>query len=119
MKTPELPNENPSAKSKRHSNKPTYFLGTENPRHLRAIMALLVRPRPREDIDRIAGCSNGPALMSDLRKLGLKAPCPRTPCIDRDGFEVKRGIYFFDDHDKRLIRAWLKRRDRQRKGGTL
>lgn len=101
------------------SSKPAHFLGTENPRHLRVIMALLVRPRPREEIDRIAGASNGPALMSDMRDLGLDTPCSKTPCIDRDGFEVKRGIYHFTDQDKRLVRAWLKRRERQRKqGGT-
>jgi hypothetical protein len=95
------------------------FFGTDNPRHLRVIMALLVRPRPREEIDRIAGASNGPDLMSDLRNLGLDAPCIKTPCIDRDGFEVKRGIYSFTDQDKRLVRAWLKRRERQLKqGGT-
>ncbi len=99
------------------SSKPTHFLGTENPRHLRVIMALLVSPRPREAIDRIAGASNGPELMAELRRRGLDAPCSKTPCIDRDGFEVKRGIYHLTDHDKRLIRAWLKRRDRQRKQG--
>lgn len=116
MKTPELPNENPSAPYKRNSTKPAYFFGTENPRHLRVITALLTRPRTREDIDRIAGASNGPDLIFALRDLGLTIPCKKTPCIDRDGFEVKRGIYYFTDHDKRLIRAWLKRRDRQRKG---
>jgi hypothetical protein len=103
--------EKTSAPDKRH------FTGTDNPRHLRVIMALLVSPRPREAIDRIAGASNGPDLMSALRALGIKAPCSKTPCIDRDGFEVKRGIYHLTDHDKRLIRAWLKRRDRQRQQG--
>lgn len=110
-KRPSPKNGNPSAPSKRK------FTGTDNPRHLRVIMALLVSPRPREAIDRIAGASNGPALMSDLRDLGLEAKCSRTPCIDKDGREVTRGIYHFTDRDKRLIRAWLKRRDRQRKQG--
>lgn len=99
------------------SNKRAHFLGTENPRHLRVIMALLVSPRPREAIDRIAGASNGPELMAELRRRGLDAPCSRTPCIDRDGFEVKRGIYHFTDKDKRLVRAWLKRRERIKKQG--
>ena len=116
-KRPSPTNGNPSADDKAKPNKPAHFLGTENPRHLRVIMALLVSPRPREAIDRIAGASNGPALMSDLRDLGIKAPCSKTPCIDRDGVEVKRGIYHLTDHDKQLIRAWLKRRDRQRKQG--
>lgn len=110
-KTPAPTKVKTSALSKRK------FIGRENPRHLRVIMALLVRPRPREEIDRIAGASNGPALMSDLRNLGLDAPCSKTPCIDRDGFEVKRGVYHFTDKDKRLVRAWLKRRERQRKQG--
>lgn len=106
-------NGNPSAPDKRK------FTGTENPRHLRVLMAFLVSPRPRETVDRIAGASNGPELIAELRRRGLEVPCSRTPCIDRDGFEVKRGIYYFTDRDKRLIRAWLKRRDRQRKqGGT-
>lgn len=99
------------------SSKPAHFLGTENPRHLRVIMALLVSPRPREAIDRIAGASNGPELMAELRRRGLEAPCSKTPCIDRDGFEVKRGIYHFTDKDKRLVRAWLKRRERIKKHG--
>lgn len=104
-----------SAPNTRKSNKPAHFLGTGNPRHLRVIMALLVSPRTRETIDRVAGASNGPELIAELRRRGLDAPCSKTPCIDRDGFEVKRGIYHFTDDDKRLIRAWLKRRDRQRK----
>lgn len=99
------------------SSKTARFLGTENPRHLRVIMALLVSPRPREAIDRIAGASNGPELMAELRRRGLEAPCSKTPCIDRDGFEVKRGIYHFTDKDKRLVRAWLKRRERIKKHG--
>lgn len=112
MKNARLPkNEKTSARSKRK------FIGTENPRHLRVIMALLLSPRPREAIDRIAGASNGPALMSDLRDLGLEAKCTKTPCIDRDGLEVKRGIYHFTDKDKRLVRAWLKRRERVKKQG--
>ncbi len=93
------------------------FTGTDNPRHLRAIMALLTRPRTREDVDRTAGCSNGPDLIAELRRRGLDAPCSKTPCIDRDGREVKRGVYHLTEDDKRLIRAWLKRRDRQRKQG--
>jgi hypothetical protein len=111
MKTPEPPNGNPSAPSKRK------FTGTDNPRHLRVITALLVRARPREGIDRIAGASNGPELVAELRRRGLELPCSKTPCIDRDGFEVKRGIYHLTDHDKRLIHAWLKRRNRQLKQG--
>ena len=60
MKTPEPSKENPSAPNKRE------FTGTDNPRHLRAIAALLRRPLPRENLDTVAGCSNGPELVAEL-----------------------------------------------------
>ncbi len=97
------------------SIKPAYFLGTDNPRHLRAIHALWVSPQPRESIDSRAGCSNGPDLIAELRRRGLDLPCQRTPCIDRDGFEVKRGIYYLTDKDKRLIRRW---KNKRKQGGA-
>lgn len=51
MENARLPkNEKTSAPDKRK------FTGTDNPRHLRVIMALLVSPRTRETIDRVAGC---------------------------------------------------------------
>lgn len=104
--------------SKQHPDfiKPARFLGTDNPRHLRAIQALLVSPQPREAIDHRAGCSNGPELIAELRRRGLDIPCQRTPCIDRDGFEVKRGIYYLTDRDQRLIRRW--KRARKQRGAT-
>lgn len=92
------------------SIKPAYFLGTNNPRHLRAIHALWVSPQPRESIDSRAGCSNGPELIAELRRRGLTIPCQRTPCVDRDGFIVERGIYYLTSRDKRLIRFWKAQR---------
>lgn len=94
----------------RDSKRPAEFLGTNNPRHLRAIHAIRVSPRTRETLDHIAGCSNGPELVAELRRRGLEVPCDRVPCIDRDGFEVKRGIYHFTDGDRRKVRRWLNRR---------
>ena len=88
------------------------FAGTDNLRHLRVIDALLIRPRPREQVDKIAGASNGPELVAELRRRGLEVPCERTPVIDKDGREVKRGIYHFSPLDRRLIYGWLSARDR-------
>ena len=68
------------------------FIGTENPRQLRAIHRLLVGPLTREHLDRTAGASNGPELVAELRRRGLALPCARTPIIDRDGRIVRRGI---------------------------
>lgn len=93
------------------------FAGTDNPRHIRAIHALWVSPQPREVIDMRAGCSNGPELIAELRRRGLDLPCERTPCIDRDGNEVKRGIYYLTDRDKRLIRVWKAKRNQGRFNG--
>ena len=107
MKTPDTTKAVPSAPNKRN------FTGTDNPRHLRAIHALWVSPQPREAIDSRAGCSNGPELIAELRRRGLEVPCDKTPCIDRDGFEVKRGIYYLTAKDKRLIRQWKARRRAQ------
>jgi hypothetical protein len=86
------------------------FTGTCNPRHLRAIEALFASPQPREVLDDRVGCSNSPELVAELRRRGLDLPCQRTPCIDRDGFPVKRGIYFLTPSDKRKIRLWQRKR---------
>lgn len=88
------------------------FCGTDNPRHLRALNALLRRAMPREHIDREAGCSNGPDLVADLRARGLEIPCDRVPAYDRDGLEVKRGVYHLTTSDRARIRRWLNERAR-------
>jgi hypothetical protein len=88
------------------------FTGTGNPRHLRVIYSLEIRPRKREDIDHIAGASNGPELIAELRRRGLEIPCHRAPAIDRDGFPVKYGVYSLTEDDRRKLKVW------NRKGGA-
>ena len=85
------------------------FTGTVNPRHLRVIHSLLIRPRKREEIDHIAGASNGPELIAELRRRGLRAKCVRTPGLDRDGYAIRFGVYEFDNDDRRLINTWLRK----------
>jgi hypothetical protein len=96
------------------------FLGTSNPRYLRILAALLTRARTREEIDNIAGASNGPAAVAELRALGLPKTgcllCERTPTYDRDGREVMRGIYWLTPTGRRRVEAWMRRRDAQRRG---
>lgn len=104
MKTPDSTKVKPSA-----PNKPK-FTGTSNPRHLRVLDALLVRPRRREDIDSIAGCSNGPDLIADLRSRGLgdkHLPCLRIHFVDRDGFACQPGIYSLSPQGRRAIYTWI------------
>lgn len=87
------------------------FAGTDNPRHLRAIHALLTRPQRREHLDGAAGCSNGPELVAEFRRRGLDVPCDRVPDFDRDGLPIRRGVYYFTTSDRRKIHAWLRLRD--------
>lgn len=95
------------------------FIGTDNPRHLRAIHALLMRPRPREEIDGIAGCANGPELIAELRRRGLGGahlPCERIRFVDRDGKVCRPGVYSLSSRGRRMIYAWLAKQKRQRGG---
>jgi hypothetical protein len=108
MKTPDTTKAMPSAPSKRE------FTGTDNPRHLRAIAALLTRPTPREQLDGVAGASNSPELVAELRRRGLTVPCERIRFIDRDGCMCRPGVYSLTIADRRLIFAWLAKRQ---KGG--
>lgn len=89
----------------RRNNSPD-FAGTDNPRHLRAIDALTKGPCKREDLDRIAGASNSPELVADLRRRGLRVPCKMVAGIDRDGVPIKYGVYSFDDDDFQKVRKW-------------
>ncbi len=63
MKTPD-----PTKKAESSAPNSAKFTGTDNPRHLRAIAALLRRPMPRESLDREAGASNAPELVAELRR---------------------------------------------------
>ena len=89
---------------------PSHFTGTDNPRHLRALQALKNRPLPREQLDHIAGCSNGPDLVAELRRRGLDVPCTRTKKMDRDMFDCFPGVYHLTELDRRKIRRWLNKR---------
>jgi len=86
---------------------PAEFSGTDNPRHLRVIFAAMARARKREEVDRIAGASNGPELIAELRRRGLDFPCDRVPAIDRDGYPIRYGVYHLTDGDRRRVNKWL------------
>ena len=112
MKTPDSTKAVSSA-----PNRPN-FIGTDNPRHLRVIDALLCRRRRREDIDSIAGCPNGPELIAELRRRGLgekHLPCERIHFIDRDDYTCRPGVYSLTLSGRRMIYAWMA--ERQKAGG--
>ena len=83
------------------------FQGTDNPRHLRAISALLQRPISRQELDSRAGAANGPELIAELRRRGLDVPCERIQFIDRDGRACRPGVYAFTAGDRRKVHRWL------------
>ena len=84
------------------------FKGTSNPRQLRVLHMLQIHPMKREETDRVAGASNSPELIAELRRMGLHVPCYRAPAIDRDGRKVKHGVYYLTDDDKAKINNWKK-----------
>jgi hypothetical protein len=90
---------------------PVTFSGTDNPRYLRAIHALLENSISREQLDRIAGCSNGPALIARIRDLGLGKdglPCTIVHDCDRDGKATSYGVYALSSYGRRAVNAWLR-----------
>jgi hypothetical protein len=115
VKTPALPEEKTSAREQGDSRTSASFLGTDNPRHLRVLQAVTVRPMPREELDRVAGCSNGPDLVAELRRLGLDMPCTRTKKCDRDMFTVWPGVYHLTERDRRKLNVWKRERAAERR----
>lgn len=61
-------------------------------------------------LDSIAGCSNTPDLVSDLRERGLgkkHLPCERIEAIDRDGKVCRPGVYSLTEQGRRMVHAWM------------
>lgn len=88
------------------------FTGTENPRHLRVITVLMRRPVSREELDSVAGASNSPELVAELRRRGLTVHCERILFIDRDGKPCRPGVYSLTESDRRKLYRWLASRTR-------
>lgn len=89
MKTPEPSKENPSAPAKGAQES----IGRLSPRQRRALLALRSGPVMREALDRIAGASNSPHIIMELRRMGLVIECERLHCLDRDGHTCRPGRY--------------------------
>lgn len=96
-----------------------HFIGTDNPRYLRIIAALLARPQLREEIDTVAGASNGPDAILNIRDLftdGLgkdkHLTCTRIKFIDRDGKVCRPGVYSFGEQGRKMIYSWMAKRKR-------
>jgi hypothetical protein len=75
----------------------------------------MTRPLTREQLDDVAGCSNGPELVAELRRRGLELECTRTKKKDRDLFDCFPGVYHFTQQDRRRVIQWITKRNA---GGT-
>lgn len=68
------------------------------PREARLLRALLLGSTRREEVDRVAGASNGPDVVMCLKRAtGIEVPCRRVPAIDRDGRPCRPGVYDLTD----------------------
>ncbi|AOV16579.1 hypothetical protein BJI67_05395 [Acidihalobacter aeolianus] len=77
------------------------------PRQIRALSMLGKNPVSRATLDEHAGCSNSPALIAGLRRMGLALPCTMVPCRDRDGRKTHYGLYRATGDDRRKIAELL------------
>ncbi len=91
------------------SNRIKPFVGTNNPRRIRALIALVYRDCvSREDLDRLAGCTNSPDLVAQLKKrCGLDIQMREVHTKDRDGRSTWFGVYSLAIEDKYRVRQWL------------
>jgi len=75
-------------------------------RQSKAIFTLLKGPHMREELDRIVGCSNAPALVAQLRRKSLDIECTLVPSTDRYGKPCKPGLYALTVRDHEKLREW-------------
>ena len=85
------------------------------PRQWRVLRRLMVGPLRREELDTVAGASNGPALVAILRARGLDVECLMVPHIDKDGKRCRRGVYSLAAESRERIRAFLEQRAARRR----
>ncbi len=89
------------------------------PRHRRILAALLEDRRTREEVDALAGASNGPDEVFRLRRVyGLSVPCERIDTRDRDNRSVQVGIYSLTARDRIEARRLLSESSEIKKGGA-
>lgn len=109
MKTPELPFENPSALDSLDSKQSFRF----TPRQTRVLVALADAGGwvSREEVDRIAGASNGPQIILELRRKvaghdGIEMQ--RADATDRDGKACKPGRYRLTSQGRERVQQALR-----------
>lgn len=75
------------------------------PRETRVLYALAKGTLSREQVDQIAGASNGPEVIRRIRNRGLEVPCTRLRKTDQDGKPCFPGYYRLTREDRRKVIA--------------
>lgn len=83
------------------------FTGTVSAAELRVLNRLMQGPLTREQVDAIAGWSNGPELMRSLKNRGLVWQCERVTVTNKDGRQTRRGLYYLTAAGRVQVRRWL------------
>lgn len=79
-----------------------------SPRAFRLMLALLNGSRSSEECDLLAGASNPPHYIAQLRRhLKLELPCEQVSFVTKDGKRSHYGRYQVTPDDKDKIRAML------------
>jgi hypothetical protein len=79
-------------------------LNTSSPRHARVLRALAARPLMREELDSVAGASNGPQVIASLRASGWAIRCDRVERTDRDGKPCRPGRYTLAENQRTIAK---------------
>lgn len=72
----------------------------------RALRALWQGPVMREQLDRVAGTSNSPETVRQLRSKGIEIECTIVEKVDRDGRACWPGRYSLMPAARVLLRSW-------------
>ncbi|QOY94974.1 hypothetical protein IM543_03485 [Massilia sp. UMI-21] len=94
----------------KQSSRSIHVSSSVNQRMIRLVRALLCGTVTREDADRIAGCSNSPDLIAEIRRLGLGRKHLVTTLfkvIDRDGRVSHPGRYSLTSEGHAMLTEWL------------
>jgi len=102
MKTPDTANAVPSALDRTVFNKAPKF----TPRQKRALWGLWNRSLMRGELNRVAGASNGPQVIFELRGKGIDIHCEKVEVVDRDGKPCLAGKYTLTNAGRATLRSW-------------
>ncbi len=72
----------------------------------RAVVRLVNGDVDREELDRIAGSTNSPDIVRQLRRKGIGINMQRIDALDRDGRACWFGRYSLTADGRRIVQQW-------------